>query len=367
MLAAKIALANLEYEQTLAFLKGIQSSKAQGLRARALWYSGKIDQAADALDTLLADPTVRDDWAKQVSHLARLGAGREPFRTAGGRLAVVEIPSGVNALLVPVEVNGDPALGMVATGSPETVIDSRGGSGPAWISLRFGERLEVKDVPAISQDLSGLSRMLGGAPIKVLIGANLLRHLNPTLDLAGGQFVLRTTEPSAPPDATTVRVIYARGGGMTLRASAGSALAPAQMPFFVNTMFGPPVALTDEGWDKAGIKVASLEQVPSQPSLKWAVLPMVKLGEYGISNVAGVYPADVPTESEIDFQGVIGLGLIGAFRVTLFDQGRGMWVEELAPGALGPPPPEQPQPSVPAEAPPPAPSVSPPPATPPSP
>ncbi len=344
MLAAKIALANLEYEQTLAFLKGIQNTKAQGLRARALWYSGKIEQAADALDTLLADPTVRDDWAKQVSRLARLGAVRVPFRTAGGRLAVVEIPSGVNALLVPVEVNGDPALGMIATGSPETVIDSRGGNGPAWISLRFGERLEVKDVPAISQDLSGLSRMLGGAPIKVLIGANLLRHLNPTLDLAGGQFVLRTTEPSAPPEATTVRVIYARGGGMTLRASAGSALAPAQMPFYVSTMFGPPVALTDEGWDKAGIKVNSLEPVPSQPSLKWAVLPMVKLGEYGVSNVAGVYPADVPTDSGIDYQGVIGLGLIGAFRVTLFDGGRGMWVEELAPGPLGPP-----QPALPAE------------------
>ena len=177
----------------------------------------------------------------------------------------------------------------------------------------------------------------------------MLRHLNPTIDLAGGQFILRTTEPSAPPDATTVRVIYARGGGMTLRASVGSALNPAPMPFFVDTMFGPPVAMTDEGWAKAGFKVDALEPVPSQPSLKWAVLPMVKLGEYGISNVAGVYPAAIPTGSEIEFQGVIGLGLVGAFRITLFDSGRGMWVEELAPAVLGPAPAAEPAPALPAE------------------
>jgi hypothetical protein len=352
ILAAKIALANLEYAQTLGFLKGMQGTEALGLRARALWYSGKIEEAADALDGLLADPSVRDDWAKQVARLARLGAGRDPFRMAGGRLAVVDIPAGVNALLVPVEVNGDPALGLIATGSAETVIDSRDGNSPAWISLRFGDRLEVKDVPAISQDLSGLSRTLG-APIKLLLGANLLRHLNPTIDLAGGQFVLRTTEPGPPPEATTVRVIYARGGGMTVRASVGSALEPVQMPFFVDTMFGPPIAMNEQGWAKAGFKVSGLEQVPSQPALKWGVLPMVKLGEYGVANVAAVYPATIPPKSEIEFMGVMGLGLVGAFRVTLFDKGRAMWVEELAPGAMGPAPaaqPEQPaaQPSSPA-------------------
>lgn len=354
VLAAKIALANLEYEQTLGFLKGINTNEAQALRARALWYSGKIEKTADVLDALLADPTVRDDWAKQVARLARLGAGREPFKTAGGNLAFVEIPAGVKALLVPVEVNGDPALGMISTENAETVIDSRGGNSPAWISLRFGDRLEVKDVPAISQDLSGLARQLG-APIKVLLGANLLRHLNPTFDLVGGQFILRTTQSLPPPDATTVRVIYPDAGGMTLRASVGSALDPVLMPFAVNTMFGPPIALTDEGWTKAGFKVDALETVPSQPSLRWGILPMVKLGEYPVPNVAGVYPAGLPAGTEIDLHGVIGLGLIGAFRITLFDSGRAMWIEELAPAAMGPAP--EPSPPLPpaAEVPQPAP------------
>jgi len=90
---------------------------------------------------------------------------------------------------------------MIATNVPEAVIDGPAEADPQWISLRFGERLEIKDVPALSRDLSGVSRQLN-APIKVLIGVNLLRHLHMTFDLPGASSwcdaAIRPRRPTPP-------------------------------------------------------------------------------------------------------------------------------------------------------------------------
>ncbi len=60
---------------------------------RALWYSGKVDEAADELEQLLADPEVHDPWAEQVAKIARRGSGRHPFTMSGSLLAVTEMPN----------------------------------------------------------------------------------------------------------------------------------------------------------------------------------------------------------------------------------------------------------------------------------
>ena len=105
---------------------------------------------------------------------------------------------------------------MVATGTAEVTLDSAMRKEPSLVSLRFGGKIEVKDVPAMVQDLSGLSRQMN-APIKALLGVNLLRHANVTFDFIGGQFVVRTFSPPVPPNATRVPVFYVKGGGMVLR------------------------------------------------------------------------------------------------------------------------------------------------------
>ena len=216
VLAAHVALARLDYDRAIQLLEGIDSSDARAIRGRALWYSNRTERAADELEKLLADPEVRDPWAAETVKLARRGAGREPFKMSGGLLAVSEMPH-VNAssLIVPLEVNGDPALALIATNVPEAVIDSSGGAEPSWLSLRFAERVEVDDVPALAQDLSGVSRQLN-TPIKMLLGVNVLRHLRPTVDHAGSQFVVRTFDPPPPPQATTIKLSYLRGGGMIM-------------------------------------------------------------------------------------------------------------------------------------------------------
>jgi len=188
LLAARIALSRLEYAQVLTLLKGVEGTEASSIRGRALWYSGDVEQAADELERLVADPEVRDPWAADIAKLSRRGIGRKPFAMTGGMVAVSEMPRvGTAALIVPLEISGEPALGLIATGTAEVVLDASKGTEPTWVSMRFGDKIEVHDVPALSKDLSGISRQVN-APIRALLGVNLLRHLHPTFDFMGGQF-----------------------------------------------------------------------------------------------------------------------------------------------------------------------------------
>lgn len=207
MLAARVAMAELHFERALEVLAGLPGAEAAGLRGRAHWYLGHLDQAAEELSVLTADPEIKDEWAKAALKLARSGRGRRPFEMSGGLVAAVEMPAAGTAMLVPLELNGEPALAMVATDRAEAVIDSKAAKDGDWVSLRFSGRIEVSDVPVVAEDLSGLGREIG-APIKLLIGVHLLRKMRATIDVSGRQFVVRNYEPPPPPDATTVTPFF---------------------------------------------------------------------------------------------------------------------------------------------------------------
>ncbi len=366
-LAAHVALAQLEYDRALQLTRGLTSEEVVAIRSRAYWYAGKLEKAAAELETLLANPEVRDPWASEVIKLARQGRGRRPFEMSGGLLAVTEMPRiGTTSLIVPLEVDGEPALAMIATDVAEAVVDSSSGKESSWISLRFGERIEVSDVPAMARDLSRISRQLN-APIKMLIGVNLLRHLHATFDFAGGQFVVRTFEPPPPPVATTLKVNYVRGGGMVLRGAFGVEDGAPEASFLVNTSMTYPVALDQQGWEKAGVKVASLSAVPNMQSIKQGTLPMLRLGAFEVPEVPGVFGGPVEELAkglDIELDGLLGSGLLAAFRVTLVDGGKTMWLEDMPRESvpMGPPPDDSAEP---AELPTPAPGEEP--AAPPSP
>ncbi|WP_437625133.1 tetratricopeptide repeat protein [Sorangium sp. So ce1151] len=336
LLAGRIALARLDYGEALRLLKGVAGSEAAGLRGRALWYKGDLDAAADELEAMLDDPDVVDDWAKSIAKLARRGAGRAPFTISGGLLAAVEMPHVSPAapfFVVPVEIDGESALAMVSTGTGEVVIDSSTRKEPSWVSLRFDRKLEINDVPALTQDLSGISKQMG-APIKALLGVNLLRHLNATIDYSGRQFVVRSFSPPAPPDATRVDLAFIKGGGMVLRSSVGPDKT-VQGPMLIDTSMTFPIALDKEGWKKAGFDADGLKRVEQDPEqkLKQGVVPMLRLGTLEIPKVPGVYGAPlqaVEKQLQLDLDGVIGAGLLAYFRITFGDGGRLMWIEDDA-------------------------------------
>jgi hypothetical protein len=331
LLAASIALSQMRYDEALGHLEGQTSPEAGGLRARALWYSGQLRRAADELDRLLEDPDVKDPWAQGVAQLARGSEGREPFRVSGALLAVVEMPRvPVPSLIVPLELNGEPVLGMVATGTPEVVIDS-GQQTPSWVSLRFGRRLDVRDVPALSRDLSSLSRRVG-APIKLLLGVNLLRRLNVTFDFYASQFVVRSFAPPPPPSATPIELSYIKGGGMVMRGRFGTEDAAAGGSFLVDTGVLFPLAMSDSGWKKAGVDPKGFEPVAGEASLKQGLVPRLVLGTFDLPRIPAVYGlplADLEQGGGIQVDGVIGSALVAEFRASLVDQGRTLWLEEM--------------------------------------
>jgi hypothetical protein len=330
-LAASIALSQLEYDNALALLAGQTSPEARGLRARAYWYSGQLSKAADELDRLLEDPEVKDPWAEGVAQLARTGEGREPFHVTGSLLAVVDMPRvPLPTLIVPLELNGEPVLAMVATGTPEVVIDSAQHR-PGWVSLRFDRRLEVKDVPALNRDLSSLSRRLG-APIKLLLGVNLLRRLNVTFDFYASQFVLRTFEPPPPPGGTALQISYIKGGGMVTRSRFGTDVNAPSAVFLVDTGVLFPMAVAPSGWQKAGVDPNSFEALPGDPKLKQGRLPHLTLGSFDLPRVpamSGLPLDELEQAGGVRLDGVIGGALLAEFRASLVDEGRTMWLEEM--------------------------------------
>ena len=331
LLAAKVALAKLDFDRAIQLTEGINSPENDAVRGRALWYSDRFAEAADVLERLVANPEVRDPWAVDIAKLARRGTGRKPFSMSGGLVAVTEMPRLGRTLLVPIELDGEPALAMVATGVPETVIDATAGAEPKWVSLRFGERIEVKDVPALTKDLSGYSRQLN-APIKVLLGVNLLRRLRPTFDFMGGQFVVRTYEPPQPPTATTVPLSYIRGGGMLLRANFGTENAEKPGALLVDTTMDLALVLDEGGWKKSGKDTKSLSPLPGSKSLTIGLLEQFAIGSLtipGVPAVNGVPVADIEKPLGVDIDGIVGSAMFVPFRVTLADQGRTMWVEPM--------------------------------------
>ncbi len=348
-LGARIALTRLEFAEALRLTEGLQTSEVHAIRGRAHWYQGDLEQAADELEAMLQDPTVKDNWAREVATLARRGQGRHPFAMKGGLVAAIDMPQAGPALIVPCELEGESILALIATASGEVVIDSSTRHEPAWVNLRFGGSMEVNDVPALTQDLSGISHQLG-APIKALLGVNLLRHTHVTFDRRGDQFVVRKQEPPPPPEASRVPLWYIRGGGMVLRGGVGSREEDVA-PLLVDTAALFPLGLEDALWRRAGVDISTLKPEPAVQGMKSGTLPTFKIGGFDLPKVPavqGAMLADIKSNVDVDLGGVVGAGLLYLFRVTLADDGHFMWIEpdptllQGPPAAGQPPPPPSP-------------------------
>ncbi|MEM9696087.1 MAG: hypothetical protein AAGA56_26320, partial [Myxococcota bacterium] len=243
--------------------------------------------------------------------------------------------AGASLYVVPVEIDGESGLTLVATGTSEVMLDSSTRSEPSWVSMRFGKRLEVRDVPALTQDLTRYSMQLG-APVKALLGANLLRHLNVTLDLAGRQFVARKFSPHPPRVASRVDVWYLRGGGMVLPGTFGE---DKSTRFFVDTSLTYNLALDREAWSKVGLSLDSLQPLPTPPGAtagpanQWreGTVPMIQIGAWSFPQLPAVYGSAVDRvdrELDVDVDGMLGAGLLANFRLTFTERGRVLWVEK---------------------------------------
>ncbi|MGC4091852.1 MAG: hypothetical protein QM756_29010 [Polyangiaceae bacterium] len=109
----------------------------------------------------------------------------------------------------------------------------------------------------------------------------------------------------------------------------------------IDTALTYPVALSNDGWKKAGVSPASLQLMPGASDLRGGVLPMLRLGAYDVPKVPGLQGESAVKEREdglgITVDGLVGSGLLASFRVTLVDAGRTMWLEDIPAEALNAP------------------------------
>jgi len=341
ILGARIALVRLDYAETLRLTEGLDASDAHAARGRAYWFSGDVEHAADELEALLADPAVKDPWARDVAALARRGVGRHPFEMSGGLVGAVDMPKMLDRVplgaadVVPCELDGERILALVATGSSEVLLDSNSRREPAWGGLRL-DRLEVKDVPALVQDLTPIARQIG-VPIKALLGAQLLRHAHATFDRRGDQFIARRQDATPPPDASRVPLYYLRGGGMVLRATV-TARDQDPIALFVDSSRPFPLLLQDPAWKLAGVDLNSLASLPDSPNVKHGTVPVFRIGGFDLARmpaIEGLDMGELVTGLDVNLGGVVGADLLAFFRVTFADDGRFIWIEP-DPMLLGP-------------------------------
>jgi hypothetical protein len=137
-----------------------------------------------------------------------------------------------------------------------------------------------------------------------------------------------------------VEISYIKGGGMVLRSRFGTdAKAPAAT-FLVDTGVLFPVAVSDNGWKKAGVDPSTFEAVQGEPTLKQGRLPHLTIGSFDLPRVpamSGLPLDELEQSGGIQLDGVIGAALMAEFRASLVDDGRTLWLEEMP---MPEPPPE---------------------------
>jgi hypothetical protein len=333
VLAGRIDLGKLDFKQAQADLEGVPGSEAAGLRARAYWYDGDLAHTTEELSRALEDPEYKDPWAKPVRELAGpLGAGRKPFNVSdgGARLLEIKMPRDLYpALLVQVEIDGQSQLALIDTGVPEVVLDKSTHTNPAWVSIKFqsGDRhLEVRDVPTMVEDLSGYTQQ-NMVPIRAILGVNFIRRLHLTFDRRADQLILRRDEPPAPPVYSRAEVLYVRGGGMTVRATARKEFELTSS-LWLDSGAVWPIAFVDDTWKKLGVDVAKM---PVSGDVKYERLVDFRVAALDLGPAVGVSGAPQLEEKlkqiDIDVAGGVGMGFLTGLRVTVAENGRALWLE----------------------------------------
>ncbi len=137
-----------------------------------------------------------------------------------------------------------------------------------------------------------------------------------------------------------MKLVYVRGGGMVMRGGFGEGETPELGSLLVDTSMTFPVALDKSGWKKAGVALSALKPLPDAGNLRHGVLPVLRVGAFQVPSIPAVYGAPVKDLEDglgVHLDGLIGSGLLAAFRVTLVDDGRTMWLEDNRTQSIGAP------------------------------
>jgi hypothetical protein len=101
--------------------------------------------------------------------------------------------------------------------------------------------------------------------------------------------------------------------------------------FYVDSSQPYSLVMQDALWRKAGVDVEQMVPSTVLPNARAGRVPSLRLGGMSFPSVPALALGSVadqaPASLDVDLGGVVGAGLLEAFRVTFTDGGRFVWVE----------------------------------------
>jgi hypothetical protein len=321
---AAVALARGEDREVVDALDGATDSDLVHLRAKARFRVGDAPGVVRDLESFADDE--RDGWMEVALAIAR-GAGSEPWwSVAGDDRATLPMVSGPPVPVVEIAIGSDSVRALVSTATDLTVVDDRIAEDPGLLPRVELGPIAVERVPSLVRDLDPIERQLG-TPIGAVIGLDLLRHFETTIDFAERWVALRRGGSEAGSSASAR---YATLGGGFLAVHASLDGAEGWMVIDSAGLF--PIALSPAAVAALELDLDALEAPPSAPApdVRVTQIDALRFGELelrGVPAVTGLVPRDLDALAGAPLAGMLGAVTFNERKLVIAPASRRIYVE----------------------------------------
>jgi hypothetical protein len=295
------------------------------LRAKARFRLGDARGVVRDLESFADEE--RDGWMEVALAIAR-GAGDGAWWVAGGAdRASLPTLSGPPVPVIEIAIDGEPVRALVSTATDLTVIDDRLAEEASLV-----ERIELGPVtlgrvPALVRDLDPLERQLG-TPIGAVIGLDVLRHFETTIDYAQHRVVLRREGTEVGQESSNARYATLAGSFLSVHAIMGE----VQGWLVIDTGGLFPIALSPNAVAALGLDLETLEAPPSAPApdVRLTQIESLRVSDFelrGVPAVTGLVPRDLDALSGVALAGMLGAVTFNERKLVIAPASRRIHVE----------------------------------------
>jgi hypothetical protein len=213
--------------------------------------------------------------------------------------------SGPPVPVVEIAIDGESVRALVSTATDLTVVDDRIADDPKLLDRVELGPIAIGRVPALVRDLDPIERQLG-TPIGAVIGLDLLRHFETTIDFAQRWVVVRREGTEA---GESVSARYATLAGSFLAVYATLDRTEGWLVIDSAGLF--PIALSPAAVSALELDVDSLEAPPSAPApdVRLTAIDALRISDFelrGVPAVTGLVPRDLDALAGTPLAGMLG-------------------------------------------------------------
>lgn len=321
---AAIALARGQDREVVDALENATDSDLVHLRAKARFRLGDAPGVVRDLESFADDE--RDGWMEVALAIAR-GAGSDPWwSVAGDDRATLAMVSGPPVPVVEIAIDGEDVRALVSTATDLTVVDDRLADDPELLGRVELGPIAIGRVPALLRDLDPIERQLGTS-IGAVIGLDLLRHFETTIDFAQRWIVVRRDGTEAGESASAR---YATLSGSFLAVYATLDRTEGWLVIDSAGLF--PIALSPAAVTALELDLDALEAPPSAPApdVRLTTIEALRISDFelrGVPAVTGLVPRDLDALAGAPLAGMLGAVTFNERKLVIAPASRRIHVE----------------------------------------